>query len=127
MVRTATGCPEAQHFDGISWRQGGSITHYKYAGKPGSGGAAGQSENDAASYGFYTSAGHGTDANNMYNGVVWTEGPRLPDGSYGYSYTAAAGGSSFSSIVFGCGSKVITTDLIFFLLAIFTVLFIILK
>ena len=101
----ASGCPEAQHFDGISWRLGGNITHYKYAGRPGAGGTAGQDENDVGSYGFYTSAGHGTDVNNMYNGVVWTEGPKPPDGSYSYSHIAAAG-SSFSSIIFGQGTAV---------------------
>ena len=67
-----SGCAEAQHFDGISWRQGGSITHYKGAGRPGSGGAAGQSENDAGSYGAYTTAGHGSDVNNMYNCLLYT-------------------------------------------------------
>jgi len=99
---SAAGCPEAQHFDGISWRQGGSITHYKYAGRPGSGAAAGQSENDAASYGFYTSAGHGADANNMYNGVVWTEGPKNPGGNS--DGQGGAGCSAFSTVVFGGGT-----------------------
>ena len=99
---SANGCPEAQHFDGISWRQGGSITHYKYAGRPGNGAAAGQSENDAASYGFYTSAGHGADANNMYNGVVWTEGPKNPGGNS--NGQGGAGCSAFSTVVFGGGT-----------------------
>ena len=101
-IDSAEGCEETQHFDGISWRRGGNITHYKHAGKPGYGAAAGQSENDAASYGFYTTAGHGATVNNMYNGVVWTEGPSNPGGNA--NGQGGAGCSAFSTVVFGGGT-----------------------